>query len=44
MSSHHEIHLPEGLHVIAYRAMLDVPQELVGYVSRLLAAERRARG
>jgi len=30
--------------VIAYRAMLDVPRELVGYVSRLLAAERRARG
>lgn len=36
--------LPEGLHVIAYPAMLDVPRELVGYVSRLLAAERRARG
>jgi hypothetical protein len=30
--------------VIAYRAMLDVPRELVGYVSRLLAAERRVRG
>jgi DDE superfamily endonuclease len=30
--------------VIAYRAMLDVPGELVGYVSRLLAGERRARG
>jgi DDE superfamily endonuclease/Helix-turn-helix of DDE superfamily endonuclease len=30
--------------VIAYRAMLDVPRELVMYVSRLLAAERRARG
>jgi hypothetical protein len=30
--------------VIAYRAMLDVPRELVRYVSRLLAAERRARG
>lgn len=30
--------------MIAYRAMLDVPRELVGYVSRLLAAERRARG
>jgi hypothetical protein len=44
MSSHHKIHLPEGLHVIAYPAMLDVPRELVGYVSRLLAAERRARG
>jgi DDE superfamily endonuclease len=30
--------------VIAYPAMLDVPRELVTYVSRLLAAERRARG
>jgi len=30
--------------VIAYRAMLDVPRELVRYLSRLLAAERRARG
>lgn len=30
--------------MIAYRAMLDVPRELVAYVSRLLAAERRARG
>ena len=27
--------------MIAYRAMVDVPRELVGYVSRLLAAERR---
>jgi hypothetical protein len=44
MSSHHKIHLPQGLHVIAYRAMLDVPRELVVSVSRLLAAERRARG
>lgn len=34
----------EGLHVIAYRAMLDVPEELVRYVSRLLAVERRTRG
>lgn len=33
-----------GLHVIAYRAMLDVPRELVRYLSRLLAAERRAVG
>src|SRR5207245_7708707 len=33
-----------GLHVIAYRAMLDVPRELAAYVSRLLAAERRVRG
>lgn len=30
--------------MIAYRAMLDVPRELVLAVSRLLAAERRARG
>jgi len=30
--------------VIAYRAMLDVPRELVAYVARLLAEERRARG
>jgi hypothetical protein len=30
--------------VIAYAAMLDVPRELVWYVSRLLAGERRARG
>jgi hypothetical protein len=30
--------------VIAYRALLDVPRELVRYVSRLPAAERRARG
>ena len=30
--------------MIAYRAMLDVPRELVRYLSRLLAAERRARG
>src|ERR1700738_1695362 len=44
MTSHHKTHPPEGLHVIAYPAMLDVPRELVGYVSRLLVAERRARG
>jgi hypothetical protein len=30
--------------VIAYRAMLDVPRELVAYVARLLADERRVRG
>jgi hypothetical protein len=30
--------------VIAYRAMLDVPRELVGYLGRLLAAHRRALG
>src|SRR3954453_693543 len=44
MSSHHKIHRPGGLHVIAYPAMLDLPRELVTYVSRLLADERRARG
>jgi DDE superfamily endonuclease/Helix-turn-helix of DDE superfamily endonuclease len=30
--------------VIAYRAMLDVPRELVRYLGRLLAAERRVLG
>jgi hypothetical protein len=30
--------------VIAYRAMLDVPTELVRYVARLLRTERRRRG
>jgi hypothetical protein len=30
--------------VIAYRAMIDVPRELVQYLGRLLAAERRAKG
>jgi hypothetical protein len=30
--------------VIAYRAMVDVPTELVRHLARLLAAERRARG
>lgn len=30
--------------MIPYLAMLDVPRELVRYVSRLLAAERRVRG
>jgi hypothetical protein len=30
--------------VIAYRAIVDVPRELVGYVSRLLGAQRRRRG
>ena len=38
------ISLPVRLHVIAYRAMLDVPRELAQYVGRLLAAERRRRG
>ena len=30
--------------MIAYRAMRDVPRELVHYLAQLLAAERRARG
>ncbi|MDM4723471.1 transposase family protein [Micromonospora sp. WMMA1363] len=30
--------------MIAYRATIDVPRELVQYLGRLLAAERRARG
>jgi hypothetical protein len=30
--------------VIAYRATLDVPRELVQFVAKLLAAERRRRG
>ncbi|SCG66184.1 Helix-turn-helix of DDE superfamily endonuclease [Micromonospora halophytica] len=30
--------------MVAYRAMVDVPRELVRYLARLLAAERRARG
>ena len=30
--------------MIAYRAMLDVPRELVRYLAGLLAAERRALG
>jgi DDE superfamily endonuclease len=32
------------LHVIAYRATLDVPRELVWFVAKLLLAERRRRG
>ena len=31
-------------HVIAYRATLDVPREVVWSVAKLLAAERRRRG
>src|SRR5260221_6078886 len=34
----------EGLHMIAYRATLDVPRELAQFVAKLLAAERRRRG
>jgi hypothetical protein len=33
-----------GLHVIAYRAMLDVPRALAQYLARLLQIERRERG
>jgi hypothetical protein len=44
MGSHHKIHRPKGTPVISYRAMLDVPRELVDYVSRLLSAERQVRG
>lgn len=33
----------ERLHVVTYRATLDVPREVVLFVSRLLAAERRRR-
>jgi DDE superfamily endonuclease len=32
------------LHVIAYRATLDVPRELAHFVAKLLLAERRRRG
>jgi hypothetical protein len=32
------------LHVISYRATLDVPRELVQFTAKLLAAERRRRG
>jgi len=34
----------EGLHVIVYPAMLDVPTELVAFVAELLATERVTRG
>ena len=34
----------EGLHVISYRAILDVPRELISYLSKLLRHERRQRG
>src|ERR1700754_2565649 len=43
-SSHHKIDPTRGPHVIAYRAMLDVPRELVAALAMLLRAERRARG
>jgi hypothetical protein len=43
-SSHHKITHTVRTHVIAYRAMLDVPRELVVHLSRLLAAHRRGLG
>ena len=43
-SVHQESSLPEGLHVIAYRATLDVPRELAWFVAKLLLAERQRRG
>jgi hypothetical protein len=42
--SHHRITFYGRLHVIAYRAPLDVPRELVQFVAMLLAAEFRRRG
>ena len=42
--SHHKIFFSGRLHVIAYRATLDIPRELVQFVAKLLAAERRRRG
>jgi DDE superfamily endonuclease len=36
--------LTQGLHVIPYRAILDVPKETVSYVSKLLRAERKRKG
>ena len=43
--SHHKIvSNGEDLYVIAYRAMVDIPRELVRHLARLLAAERRTRG
>jgi DDE superfamily endonuclease len=40
----HKIAHRRRLHVIAYRATLDVPRELVQFTARLLLAERRRRG
>src|SRR5207248_2997455 len=36
--------LRRGLHVIAYRAMVDVPRKLVQHLGRLLATERHTLG
>src|SRR3954469_1671505 len=40
----HKIQPAEDPTLIAYRAMLDVPRELVCELATLLRAERRARG
>ena len=37
-------HLAGGLRVLSYRVMLDVPFQLVMFVSRLLAGHRREIG
>src|SRR5205823_12901352 len=42
--SHHKIDFCGRLHVIASRATRDVPGELVQFVAKLLAEERRRRG
>jgi hypothetical protein len=42
--SHHKITFTGRLHVIIYRATLDVPRELSQFVAGLLLAERRRRG
>ncbi len=39
-----QIIFTQGLHVITYPAMLDVPDELVAFLADLLAAERLIRG
>lgn len=39
-----QINFSGRLHVVPYRAILDVPRELVWFVARLLHAERRAIG
>jgi hypothetical protein len=45
MSSHHKTLVARGLHVIAYRATLDVSRELVTHVASLLLWSRqRPRG
>jgi len=43
LRSHHKLTFYGRLHVIVYRATLDVPRELVWFVAKLLMAERRRR-